>query len=33
MPQYHCGWKVVALLERFASARMRDAIVGSMLGL
>ena len=31
----HCGWeqKVVALLERFASARMRDAIVGSMLGL
>jgi NAD(P)-dependent dehydrogenase (short-subunit alcohol dehydrogenase family) len=33
--RYHCGWqqKTVALLERFASVRMRDAIVGSMLGL
>jgi NAD(P)-dependent dehydrogenase (short-subunit alcohol dehydrogenase family) len=33
--RYHCGWeqKVVAVLERFASVRMRDAIVGSMLGL
>jgi len=33
--RYYCGWeqKVVALLERFASERMRDAIVGSMLGL
>ena len=33
--RYYCGWeqKVVALLERFASVRMRDAIVGSMLGL
>lgn len=33
--RYHCGWeqKVVAMLERFASVRMRDAIVGSMLGL
>ena len=33
--RYHCGWeqKVVATLERFASVRMRDAIVGAMLGL
>jgi hypothetical protein len=33
--RYHCGWeqKVVAVLERFASVRMRDAIAGSMLGL
>jgi NAD(P)-dependent dehydrogenase (short-subunit alcohol dehydrogenase family) len=33
--RYYCGWeqKSVALLERFASTRMRDALVGSMLGL
>jgi NAD(P)-dependent dehydrogenase (short-subunit alcohol dehydrogenase family) len=33
--RYYCGWeqKVVALLERFASVRRRDAIVGSMLRL
>jgi NAD(P)-dependent dehydrogenase (short-subunit alcohol dehydrogenase family) len=33
--RYHCGWqqKVVAVLDRLASSRMRDAIVGSMLGL
>jgi NAD(P)-dependent dehydrogenase (short-subunit alcohol dehydrogenase family) len=32
--RYHCGWqqRVAALLERFASARMRDALVGSILG-
>ena len=33
--RYHCGWeqKAVAMLERLGSVRMRDAIVGSLLGL
>jgi NAD(P)-dependent dehydrogenase (short-subunit alcohol dehydrogenase family) len=33
--RYLCGWeqKAAALLERFVSARVRDAIVGSILGL
>jgi NAD(P)-dependent dehydrogenase (short-subunit alcohol dehydrogenase family) len=32
--RYYCGWqqKGAALLERFATVRMRDAMVGSMLG-
>jgi NAD(P)-dependent dehydrogenase (short-subunit alcohol dehydrogenase family) len=33
--RYACGWdqKVAVVLERFGSARVRDAIVGAMLGL
>jgi len=33
--RYYCGWgqKAAAMLERFASVRMQDAIVGAMLGL
>jgi NAD(P)-dependent dehydrogenase (short-subunit alcohol dehydrogenase family) len=33
--RYYCGWgqTVVAVLERFATARMRDAIVGATLDL